>query len=518
MGNRRIAANAIFTASHSLIAMLCGLFAGRWLLNALGMEGFGALSVVGGLMSFILLFNNVLTSSASRHFAYAIGKSEKMSEGERIVTMGEWFAASFFVHVALSLLLCGIGVIVGEWYIAKKLIVIEELRGQCFWVFRFALISAFFAIISAPYFALYEARQMIFVRTVFSIGATILNAAGTYALFFFTSQRLFFHSLIAVSIQIFTTIAIIMFATFHFPETHRLFMGTKRKYFKSLFAFGGAQMFGIFANMVRDQGNALVINLFSGAKANAGWGIGRQVTSKASFFATATMGAILPEVTTCLSSGRRERAFNIAEKLNLFVPASYTLVIFPVLVNLHAILHLWLGSVPIYAAEFCGVTLFYMYIDALTGGYQQLINANGKILSYQLSMGIAVASSVLVVTLFCKLDFPIDRAIVLGILVTTILTIPLRLLFMKYLFGVLLVNQWLRRCFIPNIFSLVVSFAVCYFSRRAIGSGLWQFCALGVINVLFVGLSIFLLASCDNRDFMLRYICKFLRRFGLAKQ
>lgn len=515
MGNKRIALNTFFTIGQSLIAMVCGLFTGRWVLNALGHDGFGVFSVVGGVMVLVLFLNSVLTNSACRHFAFAIGEVQTMPESERLPYLGQWFAASLYVHLLLPILLCGLGYFVGEWYIANKLVVAESMRGECFWVFRFSLISAFFSIVSAPYFALYTAKQLIFIRTIFGFGSTVLNAFGAYALFFFESDRIFWHAFILMCVQIATTILITLFAMIKFPETRQFRGGTKLSYVRELFSFGGAQMFGIFANMLRDQGMAIVVNRFSGVKVNASLGLGTQVTSKTSIFATSAMSAILPEVTSCLASGNRARAFGIADKVNLFITMSYALFIFPVLANVDYILRLWLGNPPELASAFCGISLFVLYLDSLTGGYQQLINANGKILAYQTMAGCVVGCSVLVAFVMYLFGFDATYAVGTGVLLPTLLLSIVRLIFMRRLFGIGM-RRWLLAVLIPNLVVLIVSYFVSYGVVELVGEGLCQFFLSGTVNLLAVVLTAYFTISVDDRGFVKEKAAFVCRRFMMA--
>ena len=190
----------------------------------------------------------------------------------------------------------------------------------------------------------------------------------------------------------------------------------------------------------------------------------------------------------------------------------YAVVISPVLFNLCPILKLWLGDVPFHAVEFCGIILFFMYIDALTGGYQQLINANGKIMAYQISMSIAVAASVPVAVLLCKLDAPIVFAIGFGILATTALTIPIRLFFMKRLFLISILRQWFRRIFVPNLVCFFVSFVVCRFVRLQIGQGVGVFVLSALASGFAVVLTLYATTIRIDREFMMRCVVRLISR------
>lgn len=511
MGNKRISLNIIFTVLQSTISVLCGLFSGRWLLSALGHEGFGVFSVVGSAIVFVLFLNNVLILSASRHFAYALGSAMKMSQKDGIAYLGEWFAASVRVHLVLPVILCGLGCIIGEWYVENKLIANAAMKSEALWVFRFSLAAAFLSIAAAPFFAMYTARQLIFVRTVFSLLTTVLNLAGVYCLFYISAHRVFWYGFIKMGIGLLFSILIVLVALLKFPECRRLFCATKWRYVKELFTYGGASLFGVFANMMRSQGIVVVVNHFSGLRVNAGLGVGNHIAGQTSVLSSATMTALLPEVTTCLSSGRKDRAISLIGKVNLFVPISLTLIIFPLLSNVDDILRLWLMDPPVYAAEFSAIGMFILYLDMISGGYQQLINANGVITAYQISVGTAVMMSVPIAYGCYSLGFSPVLSVGLGVLATTACLSPIRILFVKKLFG-FSPWHWVRRGFIPNLILLVASYFVSFGLTGIVGSGLWQFFLVASINCLAVLSLMLCVISTEDRAFLvnkIRVVAKF---------
>ena len=261
-------------------------------------------------------------------------------------------------------------------------------------------------------------------------------------------------------------------------------------------------MLGMFGNMMRSQGMAIVVNRFSGLKVNAAMGIGNQVTSKTSILATSTMSAILPEVTSCLSAGNIKRAFGIADKVNLFVPMSYTLLIFPILTNIGYILQLWLGNPPEAASFFCGISLFALYLDALTGGYQQLINAHGKILMYQLWMGCLLISSVFIATVAYMFGCGAVTSVGLGMLLPTAGSSVVRMIFMNKIF-MIGPKRWFLGCLCPNMLILFVSCVSSYVFILYFKCGLWQFFASGLLNVIVVATIVFFIVSEEDRQFLL---------------
>ena len=72
--NKRIARNTLFLYLRTFLAMIVGLYAGRLLLEALGIDNYGINNVVGGIIAFSSLITGNLAAASSRFITYSLGR------------------------------------------------------------------------------------------------------------------------------------------------------------------------------------------------------------------------------------------------------------------------------------------------------------------------------------------------------------------------------------------------------------------------------------------------------------
>ena len=66
---RRILINVLVTYLRSLVALVCGIFTGRWMLMSLGQVDLGLYGVVGGMILFMSFITWPINSAISRFYA-----------------------------------------------------------------------------------------------------------------------------------------------------------------------------------------------------------------------------------------------------------------------------------------------------------------------------------------------------------------------------------------------------------------------------------------------------------------
>lgn len=75
--NKRIAKNTIALYFRTFITMLVGLYTGRIMLQALGVDNYGINNVVGGIVGMSSLITSTMSAAISRYITYSIGQGNK---------------------------------------------------------------------------------------------------------------------------------------------------------------------------------------------------------------------------------------------------------------------------------------------------------------------------------------------------------------------------------------------------------------------------------------------------------
>ena len=313
MSRKRIAVNALATYAQTFLSFAVGVFTIRWVYLALGKEMFGLFSAVGAVLGFVSLFNSVLNHSDARFFAIAIGQGRKLGKDHAVRELNEWFNTAFSVHLALSVVLCGILFFAGECAIRHVMVIPAGRMEDSVFVFRVSLFVLFATLMHMPYNALYTAKQYIFVRNLTGMAQTILAVAEAWWLLHYTGNRFTGHGLAHSAVTLLAYAALVFLAVRTFPEC-RLHVSKwfDRRRIKELAAYSVYAFFDAVGGALHGSGFNLVVNANFGPAANAVIGVGGRISAKLSGLSGAIPSAIAPEIASRVGASDECRAERLA--------------------------------------------------------------------------------------------------------------------------------------------------------------------------------------------------------------
>ena len=427
--SQRLVLNTIATYSRSVIGVALMLFSSRWVLNSLGPSDFGLFNVVGSIIIFITLLNNVMAVSVARYYAFSIGQS-KPNE------VTHWFNSALSMHLCLAVILVIIGWPIGEYAIARVLTVPEDRIVTCLWVFRVSLVSAFVSMTSIPCVAMFTAQQRIVETAFWGIIRTMLVFFLAFCLTHMTGDLLLIYAVGMVSIIVFiqgvmTLRAFIIFKECQIAFSH-WFDGER---FKKIFSFAIWNLVGSMGVTLRDQGSAILLNIYFGPSVNSSYGIATQVSTQANQLSAAMLGAFGPEITACEGRGDRQRMLTLAKRASKFGTILVLLFAVPLIMEIDYVLKLWLKEPPLYTGTFCRLILTAFLIDRLSSGFMLAVNARGRIAVYQATLGTTLLLTLPLAWLLLKIGC-VPTSVGIAFVITIVVCSFGRVLWGRYLFGV----------------------------------------------------------------------------------
>ena len=174
--NGRLFVNVAASYGRSLVALVCGLFTGRWILMALGQSDYGLYGVIGGLTIFIDFFNMLLADAVARFYGVAVGRAAVAQDSAAALEdCRRWFNVALLLHTLLPLTLMAVGYPLGVWAVTHWLEVPPDRLEACVWVFRFLCVSCFVSMVNAPFRALFIAKQRLAELNLYTFLQTVAN-------------------------------------------------------------------------------------------------------------------------------------------------------------------------------------------------------------------------------------------------------------------------------------------------------------------------------------------------------
>ena len=373
--NRTIFVNSIILYVRLFLVTICSLFTTRFALKALGVVDFGLFSLLGSIITFMGIINTIMLATSNRYITVAIGKGEK---GE----INKTFNVNLSVHAIIAIVSLLIAIPVGSWYILSYVNYDGEIS-NALWVFYITIIGSVISFIGVPYNGLLMAKEKFSVFCYADIFVHILKLVVAWLLIYCFTHKLMIY---AVTIALTTAIPTLIFYIYckkKYTDIVEFRIVREKQRYRSVLGFSAWVGYGAITTVGKNQGAALIVNLFFNTVMNAALGIANMVNQMLLAFSQNVAKPIAPQITKNYASGNMER---VDQLLVISTKVSYLvmlLVAMPIFINCEWILGLWLGEVPPYAVQFTILLTIDALVGSLDAGIANLIFANGNIKKYQ---------------------------------------------------------------------------------------------------------------------------------------
>lgn len=376
--NKLIAVNSIILYIKLIVMTITSFFTTRFALQALGVNDYGLFSVLGSIMAFISIFNNIMVSTSNRFISVAIGKGN-------IKDINEQFNINFTIHTILAIVALLVALPLGDYYIYNYINYEGEIN-TAINVFHYTVIGSIISFMSVPYNGLLMAKENFLVFSITDILTHILKMLVAYVLIYFFQEKLLIYAFTQGFITAIPFVVYLAYCRKHYSEIVRFQICYDKQKYKDVFSFSGWVAYGAFAFVGKNQASSIFVNLFFNTAMNAALGLANTISSLINGFAKSIAQPIAPQITKNYASGNYERCYSLfvlSNKLTYFVTFIVSL---PFLVDSEYIFKLWLGQVPEYVVSFTKLIIIDTLIISLNSGINNLIFASGNIKLYQFSI------------------------------------------------------------------------------------------------------------------------------------
>lgn len=374
--NKAIAINSAILYGKMAINIVCGLFATRFALQALGVADFGLFTVLGSIISFIAIFNTIMLSTSNRFIAVAIGRGN-MDE------VNKQFNVNLIIHAGIAVFALLVALPVGMWYIPRFVNYDGEISNALM-VFIISILGSIISFVGVPFNGLLMAKEKFLVFSLVDVIAHVLRLIVTWLLIYYFTNKLLIYTITMAFLAAAPTFVYAVYCCRHYPTMVHLRWVNDRNMFKQVFGFSAWVAFGAVAQVAKDQGAGLVVNAFFNTVMNTAMGIALSLRQYVSLFAQNITQPMAPQITKSFVSGNSDRT---DELLMMSTKYSFLLILLIgsiFLVEPEWILKLWLGDVPPYASIFLILFIVDSLVTSVNSGVSNIIWASGKIGLYQI--------------------------------------------------------------------------------------------------------------------------------------
>lgn len=424
VNNKRIAKNTLLLYARTALSMLITLYTSRIVLKVLGIEDYGVISAVGGMLAMGSIITGALSNSISRYITYELGHGD-------LEKLKKIFSTAINIQLMIALTIFIIAETLGIWFLNTQMNIPDGRMTAANWVLQLTLLSFFVNLTQVPYTACIVGHEKMSVFAWFSIMDSILRLVIVYLLYISPFDKLISYCALGLAVSILIRMTQRIYCGNIFSECHYKLM-FDRHLTKEMTGFAGWSFIVNTTWIFNNQGLTILINIFFGVAFNAARGIASSIEGIIKNFYSDFMTALNPQITKCFAAGQ-------IDDMNILICRGtrysyYLMFVFslPFMFEAYRVLYLWLGVVPDHTVTFfrLGVIASLIMIIGQTG--LTACMATGRIKWYTIIIG-TVSSFVFPLTWFAfKLGAPVEFAYIIYIVVYFIIDI-IRLLIMRHL-------------------------------------------------------------------------------------
>jgi Na+-driven multidrug efflux pump len=497
-----------------LITVFISLYSTRLVLNALGAQDYGIFNLVGGVIAMLSFLNMAMTISTQRYMSFHIGSGDT----EKLKAV---FNSSILLHFIMGITLVAVFEIVGMYAFDHVLNMPAERVGTAKTIFHFMVVSTFFTIASVPYDATLISRENMFLIAVLGIFEGLAKLAIAVSLHYTSKDKLVMYGALMAGL----TVVMLLFKRIYCSIKYKESKVQVRKYYdkgllKEMFSYAGWNMFGAGSVVARNQGLAMILNVFFGAIINAAYGIANQVNAQLTYFSVTMLQSLNPQIIKSEGSGDRPRMLRLTMVASKFSFLLLSFFAIPVIMEAPFILKMWLKNVPEHTVILCRLIIVVSLINQLTQGIQVAIQSVGKIKVYQMVVSAIVIFNLPVAYFALKAGAP-PYAVLLGAMCMEVVAVGYRIFAASRITG-LSIPEYLYKVVFKAILPVSIAAALSFLPQLFMDEGLVRFLLTGCISVgsitlfvKFLGLSAYETEKIESM--VMKLISKVSPKFAVIK-
>lgn len=484
--NYLIAGNSAILIVKFFLTSICSLISTSIVIKALGIADFGLYAVIGGILTILVLLNNVMITSTFRFITYEMGKNN----GDQT---NKIFNTSLVIHISIAIVLFFLIETVGIYYIHNFLNVQHDKVAIASAILRVSSYAMFFNIISVPFQGLIVAHENFKASTVIEILRGLLGLLVAILMMFIDKDKLLIYAVLTAFINIVPAVLFILYCRRVYWDLVNWKFQRDILLYKEMLVFSGWTMLGAAANVGKNSGGALIINNFFGTVYNGAFGIASQINNMVQLFSNSLGQAAIPQITKSYGAGDTKRSLKLTVYLSKYVFFLMLLPSLPIILEADFILEIWLGKVPAYTSLFVQLIILNGLTDCL-GGVGAIAQASGKIKYFQITISVFSLLSLPSAFFLYRLSYPPETIIVLFI-ITSVLNLVVSVTLLHYIIR-LNIREYLNLVYL-RVCKVVLPLPILFIIKDHFTQGWLRFIVMSFLStgtlitlIYFVGIEV----------------------------
>ncbi|MEX6626290.1 MATE family efflux transporter [Tenacibaculum salmonis] len=469
--------NVLFLFIRMVITVPISLYISRIVLDLLGASDYGLYNLVAGFVMMFSFLSASMSSAIQRFMSYEIGKKSNIS-------LNQVFSIVFKIHVLLATLMSLVLFVVGFWFIENKLSIPVERLDVAKKIFIISNVSFFINILIVPFNALIFSHEKMKVYSFVTTFQVLLKLAVALLLSYITFDLLLSYSLLLLLVSLITNV-IIVYYCFRNIKINYFYSYWNSDKFKEILSYASWNVYGNVSAIAKNQGSAVILNIFFGTIINASYAISMQVSNAIKGIVNNFQVALYPPIVKAHASGEDEyykKLMFFGSKLSfvlLFV------VVLPLFMEMEYVISLWLKNVPEGAVVFSKLLLLNLLLDSFGGIIASGVQATGKIKVYQIVVSTLNILPIIIAYILFYFDFSAD-SLFYSIIVFSFISMFTRVYILSKVNDVISFYEYVKTVIFPVFMVIMFSGIITQLCLRQFDSSflrLLLMCFLSLISI-----------------------------------
>ena len=482
----RVIANSVLLYIKIIITTLISIASVPIVMHALGNSDYGLYSLVGGTVGLMAFMKSAMTVSTQRFLSVAVGEGN-VEHTNRIYNNSiilHYLVGFFMVLVfeaAYPLLFNGFLNIDADRVVVAK------------WIYQFLALAVFLDITSVPFIGVVNAKEDMFVFCIVGIVEALLKLLLALSLGLFLVDKLLFYGvgmmLIALLIRCFYSVYVRM--AYREFDVH-LSTYVDKATLREITGFTGWNSVGALALVGRNQGLAIVINIFFNTVENAAYGIANQINGVMGFVANTFQKSINPQLMKSHGMHDKQRLVRLAYLSSKFSVLLFAALALPLIIEMDYILKIWLKTPPVNTVIMTQLVLILSLLNQYSMGLMSSIQATGNIRNYQIVVSILILLNIPITYVLYSMGLP-SYSCGISFIVIEIISFVYRLYMARKMVG-MNIRDYVVSVLTPTLSCMACATAGALCLHYAISASMLRLVIVTVFYMLVYGVSIWTIA------------------------
>lgn len=375
----KVLLNTISLYIKMFITVIVGLYLTRIVLDRLGVDDYGIYNLIGGVISLLSFLQTALSVSTQRYLSVSMGKNDQD-------LVNSIFSSSYAIHIVLSICILVIFELSSLFLFNGFLNIPADRIPAAKIVYHIMVVSTVFTVIQVPFTACMTAHEDLWMLAIIESISALMKLAIIFLFDWCSMDAIILYSLWIFIITFISFVLKIIWSISKYNECKIIhFISFIRKdIIINMLGFTGWNAFGTLALVGRNQGVAILQNIFFGPAINTVYGIANQVSGQLVYCSQVMTTSFAPQIMKSEGEGDRSRMLRLsvfASKMAFFISSVIAL---PLIIEIDTVLNFWLKNVPEYTATYTILTLCMFLVMQLYPGLTRAVQAVGDIKNYQI--------------------------------------------------------------------------------------------------------------------------------------